>query len=170
MYDSQHRSKTKSKNSWQNLKHNWAIVAKLAERVMKSQKWLTKSKNEWVTERECTRTQKWLTKSKNDRAIIAKMAERAAKSQKMDETHAQAWDAWARTARGQDAWWYCGGGTRTGLRARACEAGGAHEGGRRGRDSGRAGVHASQGGWVGRPARRFVQPLGPGDGPIDPSP
>jgi hypothetical protein len=48
--------------------------------------------------------------------------------------------------------------------------GGAHEGGRSGRDSGRAGGRASQGGWVGRSARRFVRPLGPGDGPIDPSP
>jgi hypothetical protein len=48
--------------------------------------------------------------------------------------------------------------------------GGAHVGGGRGRDSGRAGAHVSQGGWVSRSAHRLVRPLGPGDGPMDPSP
>jgi hypothetical protein len=54
----------------------------------------------------------------------------------------------------------------TGARA----GGGARTGGRRWRDSGRVGAHASRGGWVGRPARRLVRPLGPGDGRMDPSP
>jgi hypothetical protein len=43
-------------------------------------------------------------------------------------------------------------------------------GGGRGRDSGRAGAHVSRGGWVSRSAHRLVRPLGPGDGPMDPSP
>jgi hypothetical protein len=43
-------------------------------------------------------------------------------------------------------------------------------GGIRGWDLGRVGTRVSQGGWVGRPSRRLVRPLGPGDGPMDPSP
>jgi hypothetical protein len=33
-----------------------------------------------------------------------------------------------------------------------------------------AGARVSRGGWVGRSTRQLVRPLGPGDGPMDPSP
>jgi hypothetical protein len=85
------------------------------------------------------------------------------KSQKMVEPHVQAQNARARMALG--VW----SGTRTGPRARAREVGR----GPRGRQA-RVGLkvggaHVSRDGWVDRPARRLVLPLGLDDGPIDPS-
>jgi hypothetical protein len=76
------------------------------------------------------------------------MAERVTKSQKMAEPHAQACAAL---------------GVRHGTETCGDTAGVEHEW-----DRGHA-QEAGRGGWVGRPAHRLVQPLGPGDGPMDPS-
>jgi hypothetical protein len=86
----------------------------------------------------------------------------------MAEPHAQARNARACVTRDQDAWRYCGGETRTGPRARTWEAGRGRAGGRQ--DSRRADARVSRGGWVGRPARRLVRPIGLGDGSMDLSP
>jgi hypothetical protein len=55
-------------------------------------------------------------------------------------------------------------------RGRRGGAGPVWEAGAGGTRGGWVGAHVSQCGWVCRPARRLVRPLGPGDGPMDPSP
>jgi hypothetical protein len=107
------------------------------------------------------------------------MVERVAKSRKMAELHTHARDTRARAAPGMR----CGTGIRGdttregrvatqwgGTHGDTTGRGEAHPGGRCGQDSGWAGGRASRGGWVGRSAHRLVRPLGPGDGPMDPSP
>jgi hypothetical protein len=150
-------------------KNGWPIVAKMAERVTKSQKWLTNLKNDWVTEREWTRTKKWLTKLKNDWSIIAKNGWARGEISKngwatyICAEHASTRGV-GRAARDRDAWRYCGGGMWTRPRALTWEAGAGRTQGRRAR------VRVGVAGSVDRLTRWLVWLLGPGDRPIDPSP
>jgi hypothetical protein len=87
------------------------------------------------------------------------------KSRKMTEPHAQAWKARACAVLG----------VRRGTRTCGDTAGvGNERDHRRAWEAGQSlsgrQARVSRGGWVGRPTRRLVRPLGPGDGPMDPSP
>jgi hypothetical protein len=68
-----------SKNGWWNLKNDWANVAKMAERVIKSKKWLSHWKRMNENLKIANEIKKWPSHySKNDWACdeISKMTDK----------------------------------------------------------------------------------------------